>query len=70
MGASLYDVLNWAKTNGEVKVVERIRLRVIGWTMREGISLANVHPDTKCSGECLDAVRRAASEVVGKPCPL
>jgi hypothetical protein len=69
-GGLLFQVLQWAKTNGEVRAVERIRLKVLNGSIREGIVLARVSPNTTCSPEYLDLVRTAASEVVGKRCPV
>jgi len=67
--STLFDVLEWAKQNGEVKIIDRIRVQVLPVTMKEGIALNDVTKDTACSAECLDAVRKAASEIVGQPCP-
>jgi hypothetical protein len=69
MAGSLYDILEWAKSNGEVKVIDRIRVMVLPITMKEKIMLTNVTKTTACSNECLDAVRKAATQVVGKACP-
>lgn len=69
MAGSLYDIIEWAKQNGEVKVVDRIRVKVLPVTMQEKIVIAEVTPSTACSPACLDAVRQAAINIVGKPCP-
>lgn len=69
MAGSLYDILEWAKKNGEVKVLDRIRVHVLPVTMQEKIRINEVTPTTTCSSACLEAVRKAASNVVGKPCP-
>lgn len=70
MSNSLFDVLQWAQKQGEVKAVDRIRVMVLPVTLKEKIQLANVKPTTICSSECLAAVRQAAALVVGKPCPV
>ncbi|MBI2569986.1 MAG: hypothetical protein HYV63_23520 [Candidatus Schekmanbacteria bacterium] len=69
MPKTLYEVLQWAKENGEVKAVDRIRVFVLPNALREGVILAAVNPKTACSREFLAEVRKAAEAVVGKPCP-
>ena len=69
MATTLYEILAWARQNGEPKVVERIRVFVLPITMEEKIRIAEVTPDTTCSDRCLDAIRQAAARVIGKPCP-
>lgn len=69
MAGTLYDILEWARKNGEPKVIDRIRVYVLPITMQEKIRINEVKPDTQCSQSCLDAVRQAASNTVGKPCP-
>ena len=70
MRGSLYDILNWAKTNGEVNALLRIRIMVLPLSVKEGIILDQVKPTSTCSEQYLHAVRKAAQEVVGKPCPM
>jgi hypothetical protein len=65
----LYDILQWATANGEVNVVARIRLKILPLTVKEGIVLDRVKPETVVSESYLKAVREVVSEVVGKPCP-
>lgn len=69
MAGTLYQILEWARTSGEPKVIDRIRVYVLPVTMKEQIRITEVKPDTVCSQACLDAVRKAASSVVGKDCP-
>lgn len=69
MAGALYRVLAWAREHGEPRALERIRLKMVKLSVREGINLAEVEPDTKCSAEYLEAIRNIASEVVGAPCP-
>jgi hypothetical protein len=69
MSSRLYSILKWAKDKGEMRAVERIRLRVLVASIEEGIALTKVGPETSCSPKYLQAVRDAASAVVGKPCP-
>ncbi len=68
--SKLYQIINWAKANGEVKAVDRIRMKVLMLTMKEKIALATVTKDTECSPELLQAIWKAANEVVGKSCPV
>jgi hypothetical protein len=65
----LYEILQWAAANGEANVVARIRLKVLPLTVKEGILLDKVKPETEVSEPYLRAVRDAVSQVVGKPCP-
>jgi hypothetical protein len=66
----LYQILEWSKEHGEVKSVDRIRVKVLTLTIKEKLYLGQVGPDTECSPELLAAIRRVASEVVGKRCPF
>jgi hypothetical protein len=66
---SLYEILQWAAANGEVNVVARIRLKILPLTVKEGIVLDRVKPETTVSPEYLQAVRDVVSQVVGRPCP-
>ena len=67
---SIFGVLEWAKREGEVKAIARIRMRVLGDSVKEGVRLGDVKPDTRCSPQLLNKIRVAASEIVGKPCPV
>ncbi len=67
---SLHAVLEWAKAEGEVKALDRMRMFCLGALLADDITgLQAVTPQTACSAETLDAVRKAAERVVGKPCP-
>lgn len=68
--ASVYDVLVWAKSNGEHNVTDRIRLKVLPLSVQEKIMFNAINNSTQCSPAYLAAVKKAASEAVGKPCPL
>jgi hypothetical protein len=70
MASDLYQVIDWAKTNGEVKVLDRIKLKTLSKLVQERVTLDQVTPATTCSPELVAAVRAAASDVVGKPCPV
>ena len=70
MATKLYNVIQWVKDNGKAHSVNRMRLKVLASTVKEGISLDKITPNTDCSDACLDAVRKAAATVVGKPCPV
>jgi hypothetical protein len=66
----LFRVLEWAKDNGDVTTMSRVRVMVLPMTVKERIVLDRVGPATTCSTEYLEAVRRAVNNVVGKECPL
>ncbi|MBI4396341.1 MAG: hypothetical protein HY548_04540 [Elusimicrobia bacterium] len=70
MPGSLYQILNWAKENGEVECLSRIRLKLLIHSVKEKIFIDDVGPNTNCSDEYLQEVRKAVGEVVGKNCPL
>jgi hypothetical protein len=70
MASALYQILEWAKSTGEVRAVERIRLKVLTASLDEGIALQRVGPDTPCSQAYLAKVHAAASDVVGQLCPI
>lgn len=70
MATKLFQIIDWAKKNGEVKAVDRIKIRALSALMAENIQIQNITESTDCSGGCLEAIRKAASEVVGKPCPF
>lgn len=65
----LMRVLQWTRDNGEVRAFERLRLKMLRLTVREGIRLDRVTLDTKCSPDYLREVRTVATEIVGMPCP-
>lgn len=67
--AKLHDVVTWVQAQGDMNALNRLRLRVLASTIKEGISLSDVTPSTTCSDDCLRRVRDAASDIVGKPCP-
>lgn len=69
MASSLHAVVTWTEQNGEVKAVDRLRVKVLPDLMDEGISLSTVNAETTCSPPLLKKVEDAASSVVGQPCP-
>lgn len=67
---ALHAIIEWAKAEGEVKALDRLRVYCLGVLLKEGIGgLQSVTPTTACSAATLDEVRAAAEKVVGKPCP-
>ena len=70
MAGSIYAVLEWAKQEGDVKAIDRIRVRVLPHAMKEGLVLCEVQATTTCSPELLTRFREVASKVVGKECPV
>ncbi len=69
MASTLFEILEWTRENGEVRAVDRLGLKIMRIAMTEGLILAAVDKQTECSEEGLVAIRKAASSVVGKPCP-
>jgi len=70
MATKLYEIVKWAEQSGERRAVARIKLMVLGPSLKEGVSLTQVAPTTACSPELLREVHEAASFVVGSPCPV
>ena len=68
--AGIKDILDWAHEHGEPRVIDRIRLMVFPSLIRERIVLSRIDASTTCSPALLNELRAAASEAVGKPCPL
>lgn len=66
----LFRVLEWARANGDVTTVSRVRVMLLPMTVKERIVLDRVGPTTSCSTQYLDAVLRAVNDVVGRECPL
>ncbi len=67
---NLFRMLEWARRNGDVTTLKRIRVIVLPLTVRERIILDKVTPDTVVSKEYLSAVRTAITQTVGRECPL
>ena len=67
---SLFKILDWARQQGETTAFDRIRVKTLPVTLDEMLWLDEVTPDTQCLEKTLEAVREAASEVVGRPCPF
>ncbi len=65
----LYYILAWVQKEGEVKAIARLRLKILPYSVREGIILSKVDRSTKCSDTLLEKVREASSAIIGKPCP-
>jgi len=70
MATKLYDILEWARLSGERRAIERIKLMVLTASLDEGIAIQRVDPNTTCSPKYLHLVHKAASDVVGSPCPV
>lgn len=67
---NLFRMLEWARRNGDVTTLKRIRVIVLPLTVRERIILDKVTPDTVVSPEYLSVVRTAITQTVGRECPL
>ena len=70
MATPLYDVVEWVKTNGEVKAIDRLKVAILPDLLAENLLLSNVGPDQTCSGPLLQKIKDQASTIVGKPCPI
>lgn len=70
MAGSLHDIVAWVRSNGAPGAVDRLRLRILPLTMRERLWWDDITPETVCSAQTLLEVKREASAIVGKPCPL
>lgn len=69
MSGQLQQILEWVQREGEVMALARLRLKILPESVKEGIFLDEVTPQTKCSETYLEKVRKIAAEVTGKPCP-
>lgn len=65
----LFKILKWLDEEGEVKAVDRLRMKILPHTVKEGIVIRKVDASTKCSTDLLARARDAASSIAGKPCP-
>lgn len=65
----LNSVLAWVRTNGGRTMFNRLRIKILPQTVREGVVLDEVNAETTCSEAYLEAVRKAASDLLGQPCP-
>jgi hypothetical protein len=70
MAGELNKILRWTREHGEVRAFERLRLRLLRYTVKEGFMLDHVTDETRCSDNYLREARKAASEVVGRDCPF
>ncbi len=70
MNADLRRVVAWVREHGRDEAVQQVRMRVLPATIREGLRWDAVDDKTPCSPEYMQAVRAAASDVVGVPCPV
>ncbi len=68
--SAVHNVLEWAKREGDVKVVDRIRVRILPEALDEGIQIGLIDENTTCSPAFLLKFRETVSKVVGKPCPV
>ena len=68
--ATAHQIVEWAKTKGEVKAADRIRLLTVAVAIREGVDVSALTPQTDASDTLLDALRQAATTVVGESCPF
>lgn len=67
---NLYRIVEWARREGDIAAISRMRVILLPLTVRERIVLDRVALETTCSPTYLSAARRAASDAVGKECPL
>jgi hypothetical protein len=70
MASPLYQILEWTKLHGEVKVLDRMRVYLLAVALRENLRFDQIKPETTCSDDALKMIRELASDLVGKPCPF
>lgn len=70
MASPLYDIIQWAQANGEVKTIDRIRVSLLPDLLAEEVWLNDLTPASTCSAQLLSKIRDQASAVVGQPCPI
>ena len=68
--STAYDIIQWVRQHGEVMAVSRLSVRMVEATLKERLPIRTIDASTPCSRDFLDALRREAGVVVGKPCPL
>lgn len=69
MKNSIHDLISWVKAEGEVKAFERLRLRMLGPALEEGLYWSRIDPSTNVSDAFFAKAREVATEIVGKPYP-
>jgi hypothetical protein len=67
-------IFEWARENGEVKAVDRILIKVMLLLIKNKITLTaatveKMETRLELPDDLLDAIRKAAESVVGKPIP-
>lgn len=67
--AAAHDIIEWVRQHGEVMAISRLSVRMMEATLKEKLSIRNIDASTTCSQDFLDALRKEAGVVVGKPCP-
>ena len=65
----LFDIVQWAKENGDERVLARMRVFSLPVLMKEKIHLESIESGRTCSQETLDKIREAAEKVTKKKCP-
>ncbi len=70
MPRNLFEILEWVRANGDPTALLRIRIKLLPLSVKEGIIFDKVEPTTRCSDLYMKATRSAATEVVGRECPL
>lgn len=70
MNADLRRVVAWVREQGRDEAVQQVRMRVLPATVQEGVRWDAMDDGRPVSREYLSVVRTAASEVVGRPCPV
>ncbi len=67
--STLFKIVSWVKTNGEVESFSRFRLRVMPACIENKIWFSKVTAMTKAPPKMLSTLRKEASLVIGKTCP-
>jgi hypothetical protein len=72
MAKSIKSVLDWAEENGEVKVVDRILVKVMMDLIKHKvvITAASNFDELEIPDELYQRIKNVAAEIVGKECPF
>ena len=61
---SLHALIRWLRTEGPPRALDRVRLKMLGSTLKHKVDLEEVGPDTKVPDEYLDRFADVAAEVM------
>jgi hypothetical protein len=67
--ATAYEIIQWAKDQGEVKATDRIRVKVLLVGLENSVFWDDITQDTDVPAPYLNALLEAVEDVVGRPFP-